>query len=253
MRFLVTANTDAGTVKGINQDSILVKHGVCAQGELLLAVVCDGMGGLAKGELASAMGVRMAAQWFEEELPYELRDLELQALGDKLSRKLKALNERLQAYGKQKNITMGTTFTGILFVNDRYVITHVGDTRIYHIGNRLKQLTKDQTYVAREIRRGAMTAEQARTDRWRNMLLQCVGASKTLEPEVLSGRRERGVYLLCSDGFRHELSEGELYRFLNPLQLIDKEAMESGARYLVEQVKRRKETDNISVIIIKGA
>lgn len=55
MRFLVTANTDAGTVKGINQDSILVKHGVCAQGELLLAVVCDGMGGLAKGELALSL------------------------------------------------------------------------------------------------------------------------------------------------------------------------------------------------------
>ena len=49
------------------------------------------------------------------------------------------------------------------------------------------------------------------------------------------------------------LFRSELYRFLNPLQLIDKEAMESGARYLVEQVKRRKETDNISVIIIKGA
>lgn len=252
MRFMVTANTDAGTVKAVNQDSLLVKHGVYPQGELLLAVVCDGMGGLAKGELASAMGIRIASRWFEEELPYELGHLDLQALGEKWSLMLKALNRRLQEYGKQRGITMGTTFTGILFVNDRYVITHVGDTRIYHIGSRLKQLTKDQTYVAREIQRGAMTEEQARTDRWRNMLLQCVGASEGLEPEVLFGRREKGVYLLCSDGFRHELSEREMYDFLNPAHLANKESMESNTRYLMEQVKQRRETDNISVILIKG-
>lgn len=251
MGFIVTANTDAGARKGVNQDSLLVKHGVCPQGEILLAVICDGMGGLAKGELASAMGIRAASRWFEEELPYELGRLSLQALGGKLSRKLQVLNQRLQEYGKLEGITLGTTFTGLLFVKDRYVIIHVGDTRVYHIGSRMRQLTEDQTYVAREVQRGAMTREQARTDRWRNMLLQCVGASDVLRPEVLSGRREKGVYMLCSDGFRHELREDEMYEFLNPARLPNKEAMDSCARYLTEQVKGRRERDNISVILVK--
>lgn len=68
---------------------------------------------------------------------------------------------------------------------------HVGDTRLYHIGNKLEQLTYDQTFIAREIRKGTMTAEQAKTDKRRNMLLQCVGASEILEPEVLVERWKR--------------------------------------------------------------
>lgn len=147
---------------------------------------------------------------------------------------------------------MGTTFTGILFVGDQYVIAHVGDTRVYQITSDMKQLTTDQTFVAREVSRGTMTLEQALQDKRRNMLLQCVGASNIVEPQVLTGKTVKGAYMLCSDGFRHEITEREMYESLNPINLMNKKAMHSNAKYLIEQVKSRQEKDNISVVLIRA-
>ena len=83
------------------------------------------------------------------------------------------------------------------------------------------------------------------------MLLQCVGASERIEPEILTGTVQQGAYMLCSDGFRHEISESEIYESLNPVNLINKEAMHNNVKYLIEQVKKRNEKDNISVVLVK--
>ena len=116
----------------------------------------------------------------------------------------------------------------------------------------MKQLTNDQTFIAREIKKGTMTLEQAKIDKRRNMLLQCVGASDTLEPEIIVGKQEKGVYMLCSDGFRHEITEKEIVESLSPINLINKESMHANAKYLIELVKQRNEKDNISVVVIKA-
>lgn len=253
MRFTATADTDVGIVKNTNQDSMLIKHGVANGKEILLAVICDGMGGLSKGELASATVIRTFSKWFDEELPLELENLDLQVIGAKWSLLLKELNVQILEYSKNHGIEgVGTTFSGILFVDNQYVIGHVGDTRIYHIGASLTQLTTDQTFVAREISRGTMTLEQAKTDKRRNLLLQCVGASKVVEPQIICGNAEKGAYMLCSDGFRHEITEAEIYESLNPVNLMNKDAMHNNARYLIEQNKSRNEKDNISVLLIKA-
>ena len=81
MRFQATADTDKGIVKSTNQDSLLIKHGEYFGGEVLLAALCDGMGGLSKGELASAAVIRQFSRWFEEELPYELENLDMHVIG----------------------------------------------------------------------------------------------------------------------------------------------------------------------------
>lgn len=253
MRFVATADTDIGISKNTNQDSLLIKHATVDDKEILLAVVCDGMGGLDKGELASATVIRTFSAWFDDELPYELESLDMEIIGAKWSLLLKELNAQILEYSKSNNIDgVGTTFSGILFVDDKYVIGHVGDTRIYHIGESLKQLTTDQTFVAREISRGTMTIEQAKTDKRRNLLLQCVGASKVVEPQIITGNTQRGAYMLCSDGFRHEISEAEIYESLNPINLMNKDAMHNNAKYLIEQVKSREEKDNISVLLVKA-
>ena len=221
--------------------------------EILLAVVCDGMGGLSKGELASATVIRAFAKWFDEELPFELENVDLQVIGAKWSLLLKELNAQILEYSKENGIEgVGTTFSGILFIDDQYVIGHVGDTRIYHIGSSMTQLTTDQTFVAREISRGTMTLEQAKTDKRRNLLLQCIGASKVVEPQIICGKTEKGAYMLCSDGFRHEITEAEIYESLNPINLMNKDAMHNNAKYLIEQNKSREEKDNISVLLIKA-
>ena len=253
MRFIATADTDIGISKDTNQDSVLIKHAKTDGKEVLLAVVCDGMGGLSKGELASATVIRAFAQWFDEEIPYELENVDLQVIGAKWSLLLKELNAQILEYSKENSIEgVGTTFSGILFIDDQYVIGHVGDTRIYHIGASLTQLTTDQTFVAREISRGTMTLEQAKTDKRRNLLLQCIGASKVVEPQIICGKTEKGAYMLCSDGFRHEITEAEIYESLNPINLMNKDAMNNNAKYLIEQNKSREEKDNISVLLIKA-
>lgn len=252
MRYTATADSDVGISKSTNQDSVLIKHASTDIGEVLMAIVCDGMGGLAKGELASATVIREFARWFDEDLPFELDNLDMQVIGGKWSLMLKDLNLKILEYGTEHGTSLGTTFSGILFVGNQYVIAHVGDTRVYQIGSSLNQLTTDQTFVAREISRGTMTAEQAKTDKRRNLLLQCVGASKTVEPQIICGTAEKGAYMLCSDGFRHEITEAEMYESLNPINFMNKNAMHSNARYLIEQVKSRNEKDNISVVLIKA-
>ncbi len=251
MRFTATADTDIGISKNTNQDSILIKHGNTDEGEVLMAIVCDGMGGLAKGELASATVIQAFSKWFDEELPFELLNVDMHVIGGKWAMLLKDLNARILEYGRRNDCSLGTTFSGILFVGDEYVIVHVGDSRVYQSKSAMKQLTTDQTFVAREISRGNMTPEQAKVDKRRNLLLQCVGASRTVDPEIIYGKTERGVYMLCSDGFRHEITEKEMYESLNPINFMNKQAMHSNARYLIEQVKARRERDNISVILVK--
>lgn len=252
MKYIATADTDIGISKTTNQDSLLVKHAMSEMGEVLLAVVCDGMGGLSKGELASATVVREFSRWFDETLPHELENLDMQVIGGKWTLMLKDLNVRLLEHGEKLGASLGTTFSGILFVADKYLIAHVGDTRVYQIGTDLNQLTSDQTFIAREIEKGNMTAEQAKTDKRRNLLLQCIGASKTVEPQIICGTAEKGVYMLCSDGFRHEITQEEMYKSLNPNNLTDKATMHNQAKYLINQVKSRRERDNISVILIKA-
>lgn len=252
MKFIATVDSDVGTSKDTNQDSALIKHAVCDMGEVLMAVVCDGMGGLSKGELASATVIRAFNDWFENELPFEIDNLDMNVIGAKWSLLLKELNLRILEYSRTIGEEgMGTTFSGILFVKNQYVIVHVGDSRIYYLGTKLEQLTKDHTFIAREISKGTMTIEQAKTDKRRNLLLQCVGASKVVEPDILTGESNKGVYLLCSDGFRHEISENEMFESLNPINLMNKKAMHNNAKYLIEQIKMREEKDNISVILVK--
>lgn len=250
MHFAVIADTDVGIVKKTNQDSLLVKHAESAQGEILLAVICDGMGGLAKGEAASATVIRTFSEWFDTELRFELERPDMHVIGGKWALILKDLNIQLLEYGQKHDLSLGTTFTGILFIKDEFVVVHVGDTRAYYLGKKLEQLTTDQTFVEREVRRGNMTLQQAKTDKRRNMLLQCVGASEKVEPEIIVGKTQSGMYMLCSDGFRHEISEKEIYDYLNQTNSTSKESMRKNVRYLIDQGKKRQEKDNISTILI---
>lgn len=251
MKYSFIADTDVGISRTTNQDSVLVKHASYNKEEVLMAIVCDGMGGLSKGELASATVIREFSKWFDALLPYELENLDMNVVGGKWSAMLKNLNSKILEYSKKNNSSMGTTFSGILFAEDKYLIVHVGDSRVYQIGATMNQLTTDQTFVAREISRGTMTIEQAKSDKRRNLLLQCIGASTTVEPQVLIGNVEKGAYLICSDGFRHEITENEMFESLNPVNLMNEKSMLNNTRYLIDLVKRRNEKDNISAVVVK--
>lgn len=251
MRYAAAVQTDIGLRKSTNQDSALVVHAGYEDREIMLAVLCDGMGGLAKGELASATVVRAFNEWFDQELPREIDHLDLRMIGERWAKMLQNLNQAIYNYGLTIDVNLGTTVTALLMVDQEYVCVHVGDSRMYTLTDQgIQQNTTDQTFVAREIAAGRMTPEQAKVDRRRNMLLQCVGASARVEPQIILGRVIPATYLLCSDGFRHVISPQEIHTALRPGNQIDTQSMERNLRMLIERDKARNERDNITSILV---
>lgn len=253
MKFLTAVHTDVGIRKKTNQDSALVMEAETGIGNVLLTVVCDGMGGLAKGEVASSAVIRAFSQWFENELPVILS---LEDPRDRIFSSWEKIalssNDRISAYGRSLGVSMGTTLVAMLFVGNNYYIVNIGDSRAYGISDTLYQLTKDQTFVQREMDMGRMTYEEALNSPQRNVLLQCVGASNFVEPEFFTGHFEPNqVFMLCSDGFRHIITEAEIYDNLNPFVLVDENTMRERAVYLTELNKSRQEKDNITVVLVK--
>lgn len=181
MRFEIAADTDRGIVKETNQDSLLVKCFSTCKGDMAFAVLCDGMGGLSKGELASATVVRAFDRWSDEQLPELCKsstpDIDSLILERQWDEVIQQQNEKIKAYGKAHAVNMGTTVVVLLVTQKAYYIINVGDSRIYSLSDHIERLTTDQTYVQREIMNGNMTQEQAMRDPRRNVLLQCVGAS----------------------------------------------------------------------------
>lgn len=249
---MVTADTDSGIQKSINQDSILVRRGRCEKGEVLFAMVCDGMGGLQRGEEASAAVILAFAEWFEKDLPWFLDRMDTGKIAESWTQLMQEQNQILRNCAKGRGERMGTTCSGILLVGDIYLYVHVGDSRIYYIKDEIRQLTRDQTFVDGEIRRGNLTPLQARTDSRRNLLLQCVGASGHVEPEIQSGVLSEGVYLLCTDGFWHEIREGEMRCAFQTNRMRNTAQMHRAQQQLIAQAKARKERDNISVVVIRA-
>ena len=253
MNFIVSAKTDVGNVKSTNQDSLSVKVLNTSQGRMVFAVLCDGMGGLEKGEVASASLVQAFDHWVNAILPVllnePLSDFVIQKQWEQI---VADQNNLIKNYGVRHGVKLGTTVVAILLTQDRYYILNVGDSRAYEIVSSMKQLTTDQTFVAREVALGNMTPEAALTDERRNVLLQCVGASDEIYPEMLFGNVcENAVYMLCSDGFRHEVHEDEMFAKFRPDVLYDAYTMDKHSVELIELNKFRKERDNISVVLIR--
>ena len=253
MSILTAVHTDKGNVKETNQDSVLLKVAESSFGNIVLAVVCDGMGGLSKGEIASATVVKAFSDWFENGFVQILKDNNLQQIELEWNRMLNELNHNISDYGEMHNIKLGTTFTGFLSIGAEYLlIGQIGDSRAYEIQEELKQLTIDQTLVQRELNLKNITPEQAKVDPRQNILLQCLGASKVLKPEFTRlTPKTNATYILCSDGFRHKLEEQEIYEQLKPSAITDELQLQRKSIELIEVIKKRQEKDNISVILIK--
>jgi len=141
----------------------------------------------------------------------------------------------------------------LLMAEGKYHILNVGDSRVYKLNETgLNQLTKDQTFVQKEMDQGRMTPEEAKVHPQRNVLLQCVGASEIIIPEFSHGEYKTGeVYMVCSDGFRHVIAKEEFEKLLEPKKMDTEKALKDVAVYCTELNKSRQEKDNISVILLK--
>ncbi|MBO5460383.1 MAG: serine/threonine-protein phosphatase [Ruminococcus sp.] len=253
MNFMIAANSDIGIKKSTNQDSLLIKVAQTNLGKVCLGLVCDGMGGLSKGELASATVIRTFEHWFEHVFPEMLkRGFTREELRLHWDNMVLEQNQKLSAHAARQGTRMGTTIVALLVINDYYYIMNVGDSRAYMLTDQTYQLTKDQTFVQCELDAGRITPEQAKVHPQRNVLLQCVGASEVVNPDFYEGPvYPDSVFVLCSDGFRHIITPEEIYDKLNPSVLVNESVMYQNAVWLTELNKQRREVDNISVAVIR--
>ena len=253
MNFIVSANTDVGTTKSTNQDSLSVMVLNTPQGRMAFAVLCDGMGGLEKGEVASASVIGAFRNWVCSQLP-SLTEAPLEdvVIRNQWEQIIAEQNRIIKAYGARHGVRLGTTAVVMLLTQNRYYILNVGDSRAYELTNGVRQITSDQTVVAHEVAMGILTSEQAERDSRRNVLLQCVGASDDVFPEMFFGETKKdAIYMLCSDGFRHEITADEIYEKLQPGVLFNDYTMQQNSISLIELNKQRQERDNISVALVR--
>ncbi len=253
MNFIVSANTDIGLVKSTNQDSLSVKVINTSIGRMSFAILCDGMGGLAKGEVASASVIRAFEAWVTNDLPLLCSaPIDGSTIKTQWEKILLDQNNSIKTYGARQGVKLGTTAVVMLLTETNYFIMNVGDSRAYEISDTLLQLTNDQTFVAREVALGNMTPEQAEVDERRSVLLQCIGASEEVYPDFFVGTaKENATYMLCSDGFRHEITPNEIFAKLQPSVLLNDSIMNQNTVDLIELNKQRNERDNISVILVR--
>jgi len=254
MNYLTAVHTDIGIKKKTNQDAVLLRIADTDYGKVVLGVICDGMGGLARGEVASATLIRVFSDWFEERLPELLmQGLTWERVQKDWKEVIDQCNRKIIEYGVRNRVSLGTTLLAVLLWEGRYHIVNIGDSRIYQICDTFLQLTRDQTYIQREMDLGNMTYEEAMRHPQRNVLLQCVGTSSSMMPVFHTGTYGGDtVFMLCSDGFRHVITPEEFYEYLNPCILKNEDVMLEHARYLTELNKYRQETDNISVALIRA-
>ena len=225
--------TDAGKKRSVNQDSSLIKVANSKElGRISFIAVCDGMGGLSKGEVASCKVIRSLENWFHEELTM-MQDLDESKIWEvaelSLSRLVARVSGEIRRYGKHRGISLGTTMTALLQIGNRYLLMNVGDSRIYFLNKRsITQVTSDQSVG--------------------NALTQCIGASSVPRPEILSGTIDRNTTVLaCSDGFWRTLKSTEIFSSLCPQMCVTPEDMLDQCRGLCKLAFERHELDNITV------
>lgn len=256
MRIKACICTDTGRVRKINQDSALVKvANTKKHGRVSLVAVCDGMGGLSKGEIASCKAIRTLESWFHEELVL-LVNLETGQLWDAIEgafrRMVARISGELGRYGKHRGIKLGTTMTVLFQMGNKYLLMNVGDSRIYAIrGKEVRRLTTDHSVLQEKIDKGLITEEEAAKDGEKNVLLQCVGSFGAPVPEIKRGEFEGNTTIIaCSDGFWRTMKEEELFKRLCPQMCVSGEDMLVECRKLVDSAMDSGEEDNISVAVV---
>ena len=256
--FRVGAHTDIGPRKKSNQDSCCIEVAQTPYGETAMLAVCDGVGGLSSGELASASVVNWLTTWFETTYPAQINayGADVGTLFDFVQETwetgLYKMNDALRGYGRDNDTQLGTTCTVILLYNGSYLIVHVGDSRVYRFSeNRMDILTIDQTWVAQEVARGNIPPEKARSHPKRNVILQSVGTQSELQPVFSRGGYQVGdAFMVCCDGFRNELFDDELIDAFGRLQEASDMDIHNTIAGTIKLVLGRGERDNITAVAL---
>jgi len=254
MKFFYACQTDKGVARFTNQDSLLVKSMGSDGSSAPLAVGCDGVGGLSRGEITSRKAAKMLGQWAEYELLHLLEtDKSGEVLKHRFRQQFVEINKEIFFDNRRNGISSGTTMTALLLWDNRYLFGHVGDSRLYSITQDARQLSEDHSWVASEVAAGHMTEEEAKNSTKKNLILRCIGADEDVEPQMAEGKiLGDTVFVLCTDGFWHHIEDFEWNMFFSPKAMLGENRLGEALYYLSSQVKARGESDNITAVAIKA-
>ncbi|MEI2577686.1 PP2C family protein-serine/threonine phosphatase [Scytonema sp. PRP1] len=238
MKLNFTGVSDPGLIRSNNQDAYYIDP------EGRFFIVADGMGGHAGGEQAS----RIATGQIQEYLGANWNSSK--PSGQLLQEALLQANEAilLDQQNHPERSDMGTTIVAVIFrPKEPPLCAHVGDSRLYRFRNsQLEQLTEDDTWVARALKMGEITPEEARVHPFRHVLSRCLGREDLRQIEVQQLDVKPGDrLLLCSDGLTEELADPKIADYFKEISLVDKAAL-----CLVEAAKQHGGHDNITVVIV---
>jgi len=214
---------------------------ITRKGQVLLACICDGMGGLAQGEVASGYIVEEVSKWFYKVLLPIVRKTEKGSR--KQRRKVKKasfrlfyqMNQGLVSYGEKNSLSLGSTASILLLLEDVYYLFHIGDCKIYELCNKKK---------GRKI-----TIDHAVNN---YTLTRCLGINQDWKPDFKSKRvRKNRGFLICSDGFIHKIEEKTLFMGLDPKRLNTELEIERGLKEIGSRCVQRGERDNLSASYIR--
>ena len=245
---LYAAKSHIGLVRQMNQDS----YAVHPTGNWTCAVVADGMGGAAAGEVASQMAAEVVVREVELGLAAGTEPIPT------LRQAIQKANHEIWAKSRSNvdYLGMGTTLVAALYTSEEVIVAHVGDSRAYrfHKGV-LEQVTRDHSLVAELVRRGQITEDEAMHHPQKNVVTRSLGTLEWSDPEIYELTLEPGdLVLLCTDGLTNCVTGEELTEHLamvpSDTQETAQSELEGVCDQLVQLTLDRGAPDNITLILI---
>jgi len=249
MNVIARGISDVGRKREHNEDSLLIDD------DLGLYIVADGMGGHQGGGTASRLAV--------ETIRANLRDARAAGTtlavhggpleGNPLREVLRGAVETacrsiFQAAQSDPGLQgMGTTVTAVALDEHAAFVAHVGDSRCYLIrGSDIFQVSEDHSLVNEQLKAGAITPEEARTSRFRNIITRSVGFEEQVAVDLLGLEVKAGDRMLvCCDGLSNLVEDAEI------LQIVRAEPLDAVPQKLVDLANDRGGDDNITVIVLQ--
>ena len=234
------ALTDIGQKRQLNQDYIYLSK--TPVGNLPnVFIVADGMGGHNAGDYASRLAVETVVE--EIERSFEVNSVKI--LNNAISR----ANEELRKCARQNRALsgMGTTIVAATFIGRYLEVANVGDSRLYVIGDEIRQITEDHSLVEEMVRMGGLDKETARNHPDKNIITRAVGARRDVEVDFFHVELQTGdMVLLCSDGLTNMVEDEMICRILKGGGNLEDRVEE-----LIRTANQNGGKDNTSVIVIE--
>ncbi|MBZ5708267.1 Stp1/IreP family PP2C-type Ser/Thr phosphatase [Nannocystis pusilla] len=248
-RVRFAGKTDIGLVRAHNEDSLLIPR------EMALAVVSDGMGGHAAGDVASRITVETIDQHYRDTArsgpntwPFKLPSLEIEKQRMSVAIQLANSNifETAAADGSKKG--MGCTVDAIYFNQGRFFIGHVGDSRVYRIREgRIQMLTEDHSLLNDYLRMKELSGDEGVHFPQKNVVVRALGLADQVHVDVIADAFKVGdVFLLCSDGLSGMLDDRVMLEIITA-----RDSLDTSCNELIKAANDAGGNDNITAILIR--